>query len=147
MSDRDHGEWGICLKIRNLFGEETVLSKTCSYCNTEKPLFDFPKHKGCYDGYDTRCKACIKERSKLTNQIRKTAPPKPEVCDCCGRPPVNQAGRRKVSLAMDHNPETNEFRGWLCNACNVAFGLLGDREEGIKKLLNYNKRYEKRKRK
>jgi hypothetical protein len=60
---------------------------------------------------------------------------------------VNQAGRRKVSLAMDHDPETLVFRGWLCNACNVAFGLLGDNEEGIKKLLEYHRRFKKRKKK
>jgi len=135
------------LKVRNLFGEEKVLSKTCSYCSTEKPLFEFPKHKGCYDGYDTRCRSCIKERSKQTNHIRKTAPPKTEVCDCCGKPPVDQAGRRKVSLSMDHDPETLVFRGWLCNACNVAFGLLGDNEKGIKKLLEYHRRFKKREKK
>ena len=38
----------------------TVLTKRCSECKTEKPLADFHKKKSSKDGFNYRCKACIK---------------------------------------------------------------------------------------
>ena len=43
------------------------------------------------------------------------------LCAICQKPPKD-----KQSLAMDHNHETNEFRGLLCKECNRALGLFGD---------------------
>jgi hypothetical protein len=34
--------------------------KTCKQCLTEKPLEDFPKHKGMADGHLSFCKECTK---------------------------------------------------------------------------------------
>jgi hypothetical protein len=38
-------------------------------------------------------------------------------CAICGRGAV---------LHCDHNHETGFVRGWLCNGCNLALGLLAD---------------------
>ena len=35
--------------------------KTCSKCEIEKDLSDFPKHKGSKDGFYCQCKSCKKE--------------------------------------------------------------------------------------
>ena len=59
--------------------------KKCIYCEIEKPLSNFSKHPTRYDGLDGRCKSCIKERTKVVNEIRKTAPPMTEACECCGK--------------------------------------------------------------
>ena len=111
--------------------------KKCVYCNEEKILKQFPKHKHHFDGYDTRCKICIKKRNAIIKNIRKTSPVKPDICDCCGKKPINENGRRKVGLVLDHCPENNIFRGWICNHCNIGIGLLGDRINGLKKALSY----------
>lgn len=42
------------------------------------------------------------------------------ICECCGRPQG-----RKI-LALDHDHVTNAFRGWLCDQCNTALGLVAD---------------------
>jgi hypothetical protein len=135
--------------VTTIFGTEEVLSKDCIYCKEIKPLVEFPKHSYYYDGYDTRCMQCIRERNKKVSQIRKTAPPKSIVCDCCGKKPnvgvnVNSALRVR-GLALDHDPTTNVFRGWLCNGCNTAIGALGDSLEGVLRAVDYLKRYEERK--
>ena len=127
-----------------LFGEENIKhTKECVLCNEIKAIEEFPKHISHYDGYDSRCRSCIKKRSAIVRRIKKNAPPKPKVCDCCGKEPIETEGRRKVGLSCDHDAVTDTFRGWLCNHCNVAIGLLGDNTEGMQKALDYLKKHKK----
>jgi hypothetical protein len=45
--------------------EEFTL-KICYQCQEEKPITDFPKNRTKVDGLDIRCKACIKEKNRLS---------------------------------------------------------------------------------
>lgn len=56
--------------------------------------------------------------------------PRPDVCENCGT-----VGKRGV--VFDHDHATNEFRGWLCDNCNRALGLLNDDMERILGLALY----------
>jgi hypothetical protein len=112
-------------------------TKPCSYCKEEKELDFFSRNKNCMDGYDVRCKNCMKERNKIIKQLRKKAPEIPIICDCCKKIPVTAKGRKKVGLVLDHDPKTNEFRGWICDKCNKAIGMLGDDYEGLLKACQY----------
>jgi hypothetical protein len=60
------------------------------------------------------------------------------VCAICNQPPN---GRR---LAVDHDHETDEVRGLLCDSCNFSLGLLKEDPIRIKNLLFYLERYGKR---
>lgn len=116
-------------------------SKICIYCNETKVLSEFPLHRQKKDGHDTRCKICIKSRNKEVEKIRKTAPPIPDVCECCGKKPnigdnLNPS-KRKSNLVLDHDPVKKSFRGWLCNDCNRSIGSFGDNLEGMLKPVNY----------
>lgn len=111
------------------------LVKTCVYCNQEKPLSSYPKHRGHKDRLDTRCKECISKQAKIRNQIRKTAPPKTEICDLCGKIP-----KHNKKIVLDHCHETQQFRGWLCDACNVGLGNLGDNLAGLESAVLYLKK-------
>lgn len=54
--------------------------------------------------------------------------PCPELCEIgCGR---------KASH-LDHDHKTGEFRGWLCNRCNLALGALGDDISALTRALRY----------
>lgn len=57
--------------------------------------------------------------------------PRPNVCECCGKPPINKA------LALDHDHITNKFRGWLCIKCNLGIGKLDDSISGLQKAIEY----------
>ena len=103
--------------------------KTCIYCNTEKPLSEFPKHSLYKDNLDMRCRECIKKHSKIRKQLHKDAPQRPEYCECCGNIP------RKWCL--DHDHKTDKFRGWLCDKCNTGIGKLGDDLKGVKMAVKY----------
>jgi hypothetical protein len=81
------------------------------------------------DNLDSRCKHCIKKHTKIRNKLHKKAPPKPDVCECCGKVPYK--------WCLDHDHSDNSFRGWLCEPCNTGIGKLGDTLESIVKAFNY----------
>ena len=120
----------------NVLGEDQLKPpvKRCVYCHEEKTLDKFPKHISHKDNLDTRCKECIRKQSKIRNQIKKTAPPKPDVCDCCGKVPT---GPHRKALQLDHCHKTGQFRGWICDSCNVSISRAGDTLEGVQNLVRY----------
>lgn len=70
-------------------------------------------------------------RSRKKNGLPAPTRPCPEVCECCGKPSGNRA------MSLDHCHETGAFRGWLCNKCNGAIGMLGDDLDGLMKAVSY----------
>ena len=77
-------------------------------------------------------RAHVRKRRGLPAPTR----PSPEYCECCGRP----AWLETRELAVDHDHITGRFRGWICFACNLGIGLLGDTIEGLEKALAYLRR-------
>jgi hypothetical protein len=106
-----------------------ISRKTCIYCGKRKNKGSFSKHTHYKDNLDTRCKKCVKKHTKIRNKLRKEAPLKPSICECCKQPPLK--------WALDHDHEDNSFRGWLCERCNTGIGSLGDNLEGVTNAMNY----------
>lgn len=104
-------------------------TKKCIYCDKEKPLADFPKHSMYKDNLDMRCRQCVKSQAQIRRELHKIAPSKPELCECCGQVPIK--------WCLDHDHDTNKFRGWICERCNTGLGKLGDNIDGVTKALNY----------
>lgn len=103
--------------------------KICAYCEKRKNYGSFPKHTHHKDNLDSRCKKCIKKHTKIRNKLRKKAPDRPEICECCKKIPIK--------WALDHDHEHNSFRGWLCERCNTGIGSLGDNLQGVINAVNY----------
>jgi hypothetical protein len=115
----------------SLFPEEieNLPTKKCIYCKKNKYLFEFPKHIKNKDRLDTRCKVCVKQQAQIRRKISKQAPQKTKICECCKKQTDN--------LVLDHDHSTNEFRGWICDACNIGIGKLGDNIEGVQNAIIY----------
>lgn len=109
--------------------------KICVKCGKRKNGKSFPKHIRYKDGFDTRCKKCVKSESKIRSKLHKVSPAKPEVCPICHKSPENF--KKPNRWHLDHDPDTKNFRGWLCEPCNMSLGLLGDNVAGIVSALNY----------
>lgn len=114
-----------------------MFNKKCRICSKIKKLKEFNKHKLHFDGYDSRCRECQNGARKLLDEIKKNAPEKTDICQCCGQIPTHQEGMRTKGLVCDHDHETNQFRGWICRNCNHGIGKLGDNIEGLKQALRY----------
>jgi hypothetical protein len=54
-------------------------------------------------------------------------------CSACGKAEIEN-GRK---LSLDHCHTTGKFRGWLCDECNKALGMVGDSKERLVKLIAY----------
>lgn len=109
--------------------------KECRICKVSKAKTEFPKHIAHKDNLDSRCKECKKISSNTLKNLHKRAPPKPDVCECCGNIPVGNKWR------LDHDHTSGLIRGWLCDACNLGIGSLGDSVEGLENALNYLNKY------
>lgn len=115
------------------------LTKVCSKCNLEKPIDDFRNEKSrnwriaskdqIREYRREECKDCERRLAKQLREAKKTAPPKPDKCDCC----VTTTD----ALVVDHDHVSGKFRGWLCKSCNIGIGKLGDNIEGLQQALNY----------
>jgi len=66
-------------------------------------------------------------------KYRGVAPTKPEpsACEICG------AERGRKALCADHCHLTNEFRGWICDPCNLILGLAHESASRLRRLAAY----------
>lgn len=56
-------------------------------------------------------------------------------CAICGTD--DPKGKSGTYFVVDHNHETGENRGLLCNRCNRAIGLLGEEVETLRSAIRY----------
>lgn len=114
--------------------EET---QVCDTCNIEKSILKFEADTRPTGTYRRKkCKDCRRESSKRVDELYKIhGHKKPEHCEKCGE---------KAKLVLDHDHETHEFRGWLCNYCNLGIAWLGDTKEGLQDGIEYFEMVEKR---
>ena len=140
------------------------MSKTCRVCKVEKPIIEFTKSRGecktcrkvinkAYKDKhrdELNKKNAAKERAKyaaLSMEERRARNRKRAygigeeeysillekcqgVCSICGS---------SDALVVDHDHQTNEVRGLLCNTCNTGLGKLGDNIETLEKAILYLK--------
>ena len=116
--------------------EKDTTGKVCIWCDTYKFMNHFGLYNRNADGRDNRCRECISHSTRIIEMLKKSAPEKPKVCECCRKPP-------KKKFVLDHCHQREVFRGWLCDHCNLSIGMLGDNIEGIKNALEYLEKHER----
>jgi len=76
------------------------------------------------------CRGCTTQNAKVLYKLKKHHP-KPTDCKC------ESCGKVTDRLHLDHNHQTDKFRGWLCSECNVGLGKIGDDIQSVVKILKY----------
>jgi hypothetical protein len=74
----------------------------------------------------------IREQRRIKLE-EKAGRPKPSACEICGR-------ERKI--CFDHCHKTGNFRGWICDKCNLILGQVNDDRGWLIKLSDYLKQHE-----
>lgn len=138
--------------------------KYCPKCKRIKKLDKFNKSNG---GFSSHCTLCCRDLSKKYYDPKKNSEKyndnkdavrndrlkrkfgitlkeyneklisQEEKCAICGKV-VEDNGK---ALAVDHNHNTGEVRGLLCNNCNAAVGFVGENIDIAKKMIKYLERW------
>jgi hypothetical protein len=91
----------------------------------------YAKYKDKLNEWRRKTKATT--RYLQNRRTRLAGRPMPEMCEVCGL---------GGTIVFDHAHDSNRFRGWLCNACNLVLGMVNDDVVRLEKLIVYLKAHE-----
>jgi hypothetical protein len=122
--------------------QEKIPYKLCIKCHQEFPdTFQYFRKRGSERYTRTECKKCNEHLERVRATLRKEHGPAPEdhVCPICLKTEeeVKYYGGKTGSFCVDHDHDTDEFRGWLCNKCNRSLGGFEDDIESLKRAIEY----------
>lgn len=102
------------------------VSAICKYCSNKKKAKWRKENKEKHTETSNRHR--IKKDYGVSLEEYNKCMETSVVCECCG-------GTKR--LVYDHSHVTGDFRGVLCNTCNLAAGQLGDTAEGVYRMYKY----------
>lgn len=124
--------------------EEGQRVKQCKGCKETFPETEEYFHKSYTSNpknsdpvvyYASKCKPCQTKQISRVAQLQKKYSYKAQGnCECCG---VAAEDTRMGKLVLDHDHETGEYRGHICDPCNRGIGMLGDTLMGVSMALEY----------
>jgi hypothetical protein len=120
-------------KVHTIIGAENMYQQ-CNGCHSLKNEKEY-NLSGTIDQYGRRklrndCRECQNANDRLLNLLKKQNGPPADHCQLCGK---------ECNTRLDHCHDTLKFRGWLCQACNAALGLLKDDVEMLERAIKYLK--------
>ena len=133
----------------NLFIEDVELyaahpacedTKVCSKCMHILPVTAFSTASG--GSYlRSECRDCANEMTRIRKGLKDIhgQPPAGYECPICLADEEKAAGRggNSSTWVLDHNHDTDEFRGWLCHSCNRALGCFNDDVPRMQRAIKY----------
>lgn len=114
--------------------------KTCSKCkiNLEDSEFS-PSSGGKY--LRPECKTCAKKLARRRKELKETVDyPSPDyLCPIClkNEKQLKGSGGNASIWVIDHNHETDSFRGFLCHNCNRGIGVFQDSIDRLNRAIKY----------
>ena len=114
--------------------------KTCSKCKLELSDLEFsPSSGGKY--LRPECKSCAKKLAKRREELKKEFgyPSSDYVCPIClkNEEELKGTGGNASIWVVDHNHDTDDFRGHLCHNCNRGLGVFQDSVERLDRAIKY----------
>jgi hypothetical protein len=139
----------------NSFFNKNQELKLCTKCNKNLPLNCFASagRMRSTDGSFkllNKCKSCRYLDISVREALKKivATPNKEYKCPICLRQAkellfIDDSNTHQINSqwCLDHDHETGNFRGWLCNKCNSALGWLDDDINKLRRALNYLENY------
>lgn len=107
--------------------------QTCRICKEEKNVDEFVISQTTPIKVHRKdiCKSCGSNKTMVVYYLKKKHPYPDDsyACPICLRP--------SHKYYLDHDWNTQEFRGWLCNKCNSGLGALNDDIETLMRAADY----------
>ncbi|MYC74972.1 hypothetical protein F4X10_04260 [Candidatus Poribacteria bacterium] len=133
----------VCLYIKRNLILKKKYCKECQRLLIEKVYFE----RNRPDKYRSVCKECRKKEkpfpqapAKLRREYESKYP-RPQIgdsfyCKVCQRTMIVQNNR---DVCLDHNHQTGEIRGYICNDCNTGIGKLKDNISMLRRAIQWLK--------
>ena len=131
-------------------------TRKCVNCGKEKSLENFRYRTFNSSGEPTErrndCNSCAHKESKIRNKLKNLwshiKPNSDNHCPIClrkeediwtrtGNEYSTTGMRKKTPWVLDHNHDTKEFRGWICDYCNVGLSRFLDNIETMERAIKY----------
>ena len=114
--------------------------KTCSKCKLDLDNSDFsPSSGGKY--LRPECRQCAKKLSKRREELKKEFgyPVSDYVCPIClkNEDELKGTGGNASIWVVDHDHDTDKFRGHICHNCNRGLGVFQDNIERLERAIKY----------
>jgi len=106
------------------------MQKSCRNCKEYKNIEDFPYFSTNEAGRKNTCKECSKKLGVLRRELKSKNPPPPS-----GKCPI--CDMHTENWILDHCHFSNNFRGYICNSCNLGLGRFNDDVEILRKAILY----------
>jgi len=116
-------------------------NKKCNKCKQDLSICEFSKHSAS-NYLRPECKKCNNILSKQRKELKKQHgnPPENYKCPICQRDEQqisSGGGNKSTRWVLDHNHNTNKFRGWLCHNCNMGIGAFKDDKNILQRAIEY----------
>lgn len=124
-------------RSKKLCGPCDVAMGWCSTCKRAKPREEFAENRTTRNGLNSECRTCrsvawIQHKYDLSvTEYQELYDSQGGRCAICNQLPTG--GR----LCVDHNHDSGDVRGLLCDNCNKAIGLFQDSPEVIISAVEY----------
>ena len=139
------------IKYQNSRGKRTIV--VCLNCDDQFETLEIKVRGGekfccidCYQAYRDKNKADEKQQNIFYQKKHKYGLTKEDYlalfeeqgncCAICGINEIDIDGERD-SLCVDHDHETKQVRGLLCDKCNRMLGYCSDSIEILQNAINY----------
>ena len=113
------------MSLVNLWGEVVEETRICSECKQEKTLESFSMDTTYVR---SKCKSCKTKHNNVLRDLKKhhPKPSKDYECPICGDTQEDMVakGYVRTSWCLDHDHESNKFRGYICHLCNTGISNL-----------------------
>jgi len=121
--------------------DTTGKTKVCVKCGEKKPETSFVRFYGKRQT-ESVCNKCRAYHNSVVRDLKIKYPQPNEKnfqCPICKKKSFNKG----MGACLDHNHETETFRGYICNKCNSALGFFEDNINYIRSALTYLEKHEK----